>query len=155
MKTIISTTALMLLFMNFCLFSQNIVIQDDIYVDKDGKPFTGKYKEYYSDGILKFEIELVNGTKNGKGVLYFENGSIQAVYSYKLNQMDGLWLTYNSKNIKTAEANYLKDKKDGSWKIWDENGKLVYEMLYKNGEKAGSWIKYNDKGDEIARKSFN
>jgi len=154
MKTIISITALMLLFMNFSLFSQNIVLQDDIYVDKDGKPFTGKYKEYYSDGILKLEIEMVNGTKNGKGVLYFKNGNIQDVYSYKQNKMDGLWLTYNEKSIKTAEANYLNDKKDGSWKIWDENGNLIYEMLYKNGEKTGIWIKHNDKGEEIARKTY-
>jgi len=154
MKTIISISAFMLLFLNFSLFSQNIVLQDDIYVDKDGKPFTGKYKEYYSDGILRLEIEMVNGTKNGKGVLYFENGNIQEVYSYKENKMDGLWLTYNEKNIKTAEANYLNDKKDGSWKIWDENGNLIYEMLYKNGEKTGTWIKHNEKGEEIARKTY-
>ena len=42
-----------------------------IYEIKDGK---GKIKEYYENGVLKFEKEYLNGDINGKGKEYYDNG---------------------------------------------------------------------------------
>jgi len=127
---------------------------DSIYVDSQGIPYSGIYKEYFENGNIKIAMSLKDGVKNGITNIYFENGNLNEVYSYKNNQMDGQWLTFNNKNIKTAEANYSMDKKDGTWKIWDENGNLIYLMYFKDGKKVGTWIKYNEKGEEIAKKVY-
>ncbi len=155
MKQIISIFFFTLCFFSIDINSQTLQLKDGKYLDNEGLPYTGVYREFHENGAVKLEIELIDGIKDGKVNLYFEDGKIHEVYSYKQNLMDGLWLTYNTENIKTAEANYLNDKKDGTWKIWDDNGNLLYLMQYKNGEKTGTWIKYNDKGEEIARKTYN
>ena len=127
---------------------------ENIYVNVKGKPYSGVYKEYYENGNLKLQMKLKKGFKNGNVFLYFENGKLSEVYSYKNNMMDGLWISYNQTGVKTAEARYIQDKKHGEWKVWDENGTLIYLMYYNNGEKSGTWIKYNEKGEEIARKTY-
>ena len=43
-------------------------------MEKDG--WTGKGKEYYYNGNLKFEGDYLNGKKNGKGKEYNDDGEL-------------------------------------------------------------------------------
>ena len=57
--------------------------------------FNGKIKEYYDNGILKFEGSYLNGIENGKIKDYYENGNLKSERQYlngikkgKINQYD-------------------------------------------------------------------
>ena len=41
-----------------------------------GQRWTGKGKEYYYDGKLKFEGDYINGKRNGKGKEYNNDGKL-------------------------------------------------------------------------------
>ena len=100
-------------------------------------------------------MSLVDGMKEGAVKVYFENGTLSEIRSYKKNVMDGTWLTFNEKKVRIAEAHYLDGKKDGKWYIWDDNGKLIYELEYTNGEKTGSWKKYDTDGNVISERNYS
>lgn len=127
---------------------------DGIYY-ADDLPYTGTYKSYDDNFQLKMEMKLLEGKKEGITKLYFEDGSLQEIRSYKNNLMDGLWITYNEKGVKIAEANYVKGKKNGTWKVWDEQGILRVEMSYKHGAKFGTWTRWNQKGEILGEKVYN
>ena len=94
-----------------------------IYNIKEGK---GNIKENY------FEGEYLNGEKNGKGKEYYSNGVIRFEGEY-LKGKRWTGKGYDEQNNLIYE---LKDGK-GFVKDYDENGYLIYEGEYLNGEKNG------------------
>ena len=42
----------------------------------DGKKWTGYLKEYYDNGDIKYEGEIIEGIKNGKGKEYLDNSKL-------------------------------------------------------------------------------
>ena len=84
--------------------------------------YTGKKKEYYSNGKLKFDGEYKYGEKHGECKEYFDNGELE------------------------FEGNYVKGKKHGKgieyYKY--EKGKIYFEGEYLNGLKwNGKFFGFN------------
>jgi antitoxin component YwqK of YwqJK toxin-antitoxin module len=131
------------------LLGQNIREVDGVYMTSGSKPYTGHYVTTYGNGNIKMEMQLTRGLKNGEMRIYFENGKLNEIRSYKKNVMDGTWTTYNENSIKVAVANYKKGLKHGEWKVWNDSGKLIYEMYYMNGKKSGVWKKYSIETGEV------
>jgi antitoxin component YwqK of YwqJK toxin-antitoxin module len=127
---------------------------EGIYLDDNGNPYTGSYIEYYPSGAKKDEIHLRNGLKEGICLLFFDDGQLNEIRSYKQGKMHGTWITYNQKGTKIGEANYSQNLKNGKWYIWDENGTLRYEMFYLDGEKVGIWLMWNEKGELAGHKEY-
>jgi antitoxin component YwqK of YwqJK toxin-antitoxin module len=125
------------------------------YFDSKHNLYNGKYEEFYNNGNVKRVMFLKNGEQDSTTLLYFDNGKINEIRSYKNGLMHGKWETYNSKGQKLAEAWYSNDKKDGIWKIWDENGILRCEMNYSKGYRTGNWILYNEKGELLSQKQYS
>lgn len=137
------------------IFAQSIKEIDGKYYSANSKPYSGHYISVYENGNVKMEMHLAKGMKNGEVRVYFENGKINEIRSYKKNLMDGTWITYNIDEIKVAIANYKKGLKNGEWKVWDETGKLIYEMYYVNGKKSGVWKKYSpETGELVSERSY-
>ena len=128
---------------------------DGLYYDENDKPYTGIYKEFYEGGTVRTEMVLKEGMKDGYIRIYFPDGKLHEIRSYKHNKMDGKWETRNRKGIKTAEAHYLKGFKDGKWLIWDDKGVLRYDMTYRNGKKTGVWKIYDANGKLVSEKNFD
>ena len=57
-----------------------------------------------------FEVEYINGERNGKGKEYFDNGRLK------------------------FEGEYLKGKRNGKGKEYNDSGELLFEGIYLNGE---------------------
>ena len=138
----------------FSAYSQDIKEINGVYYN-GSIPYTGKHISRFEDGKPKIELNLTNGLKDGIVKVYFENGGINEIRSYKKNKMDGDWFTYNENKIKVAEAHYIDGKKDGKWYIWDENGKLIYQLEYAAGEKTGIWKNYNKDGKIISERTYS
>lgn len=147
-------TIIVFTFITISLNAQIVRVENAKYFDRDHNLYNGIYTEYYDNGNKKVEMYLTNGEQDSTTVLYFEDGSINEVRSYKHGLMHGIWITYNANGIKIAEAWYRDDKKDGIWKIWDENGTLRYIMPYSNGIKTGRWVIYNEAGVQVAEKTY-
>ncbi len=137
------------------LFSQITEGTDGRYFDQNNKPYSGIHKEFWKNDILKLEMPLKKGLKDGEVILYFENGTKNEIRAYKKGQMHGTWITWDEKGNKIAEANYIKGKKNGKWFVWDENGTLRFDMTYKKGEKTGKWMMWDEKGVLIMEKSHD
>jgi len=135
-------------------YAQQINEINGVYYTND-KPYTGSYIANYDNGKPRIEMNLIDGLKNGAVKVYFENGELNEIRSYKRNIMDGTWLTYNENKVKVAEAHYLDGKKDGKWYIWDDNGKLIYELEYSAGEKTGTWKNYDKNGNLINERAYS
>jgi antitoxin component YwqK of YwqJK toxin-antitoxin module len=136
------------------VFSQLYQKDDGKYYDKKGALYTGTYIEYYPSGNKHIEMNLLNGQKHGKIIIYFDNQETNEIRSFKNDLMDGTWITFNIKGIKVGEANYKDGIKHGKWYIWDDNGVLRYEMEYNNGQKSGKWIIYDENGKQVSEKTY-
>ena len=153
MKTLVSLLTLIFV-LSITATAQYIKEVDGIYL-ADSKPYTGTYKSYYDNFEPKVEMKLEEGKKDGITKLFFKDGSINEIRSYKNNLMDGTWITYNENGIKIAEAIYAMGKKNGTWKVWDDNGTLRTEMNYNKGERTGVWKRWNEKGELQGEKNYN
>ncbi len=71
-------------------FNKDGIIEFEI---KDGN---GKGKEYYKNGVLKFEGEYLNGERNGEGKEYYISGELR---------LEGEFL--NGKIIKQTKGNKI------------------------------------------------
>jgi antitoxin component YwqK of YwqJK toxin-antitoxin module len=137
-------------------FSQQIIkVENTRYFDANHNLFTGVYEETYDNGNKKLEMHLLNGEQDSVTMLWFENGKVNEIRSYKKGLKHGKWQTYNDKGIKTAEAWYRDDKKDGIWRVWDDNGNLRYQMPYSNGDKIGTWKIFNDSGKVVNERKYD
>jgi antitoxin component YwqK of YwqJK toxin-antitoxin module len=97
---------------------------------------------------------LKEGKFDGPTKLYFDNGQLEEIRSFKNGMMHGKWEKWNSQNIKIAEASYVENKKDGKWYVWDDNGTLRYDMTYELGNKTGTWFMYDEKGALSSKKDY-
>jgi antitoxin component YwqK of YwqJK toxin-antitoxin module len=143
----------------FCLITNHSISQvikeiEGLYYNTSGDLYTGTYTEFYDSGNKRIEMNLVEGKRNGKITLFFENEKIQEVRSYDSGLMDGIWITWNDNSVKIAEAAYKRNKKHGKWYIWDDNGVKRYEMEYKEGEKIGTWYIWDEDGNLLKERKF-
>ncbi len=153
----IKTKHICMLFLNALLLSATAVsaqINQDpttgLYYDSQENPYTGIFQEYNDDGLLLREIQLLNGQFNGENTVFFADGTIKEIQSYKAGLMDGAWFTYNQSGIKTAQAGYRQGKKHGPWFIWNNEGVLMFEMYYEKGNRSGTWVKYAENGEVLS-----
>ncbi|MFA9371682.1 MAG: toxin-antitoxin system YwqK family antitoxin [Labilibaculum antarcticum] len=143
----------------FCLITNHSISQvikevEGLYYNTSGDLYTGTYTEFYDSGNKRIEMNLLEGKRNGKITLFFENEKIQEVRSYESGLMDGTWITWNDNSVKIAEAAYKRNKKHGKWYIWDDNGVKRYEMEYKEGEKVGIWYIWDEDGNLLKERKF-
>jgi antitoxin component YwqK of YwqJK toxin-antitoxin module len=141
--------------MALSLAAQPAVNEQGLYLDENNDPFTGIFKEEYSDGQIKLEIEFKEGLLDGKYTLWFENGQVNEVRFYKAGLKEKIWRTYNKQGIEIAEAGFLNNQKHGKWLIWDDTGSLRYDMYFREGKRSGVWKIYNEKGEIISSKDYD
>ena len=151
------------LFILSLFFQLSVFAQNDKVVQADGLFFTdanqttlysGVFKEKFSNGFLKVEINIQNGKPEGTYILYFENGKPNEIRAYRNGEFHGVWRTYNVGGMLIAEAEYCNNKKCGTWHIWDDSGIMRYEMHYNNGKKTGTWYMWDEKGKLISEKIY-
>ena len=134
----------------------NILIYEGEYLKGER---TGKGKEYYLTGKVKFEGEFFNGDKiegkeyddNGNLILSFKNnGEKKEFFKNGILQFDGEYLNgkkwngkgYNDRGIKIFE---IKNGR-GFVNEYDPNGILKFKGEYLDGERNGKGKQYHYNG---------
>jgi len=136
MKKLILIAGICILFLNVAM-AQEIKEIDGIFY-QNGQLYTGEYISRYDNGKVKMTAKISEGKKEGIVQIYFENGQLNEIRSYKNNLMDGTWEIYNIYKVKVSVANYKDGLKHGQWLIFDDKGTLLYDMEYTNGPKSGT-----------------
>ena len=108
-----------------------------LYEIKDGK---GIIKECYGNGNIKYEVEFLNGEKNGKVKEYYNNGKLLFEGKY-LNDLKWEGKGYDKNNKIIYE---IKGGK-GFMKEY-ELGELEFEGEYINGKRNGKGKEFNLNG---------
>jgi antitoxin component YwqK of YwqJK toxin-antitoxin module len=127
LKTDYFMKKLITLFVTIFLISSNYAAFATGIFDKN---FTGTQKEYFADGKLKYEVNVIKGKKQGLEIFWYPSGK------------------------KQIQTNYLDDKEDGVWNQWYENGQLKLEANYKNGREHGSFTQWYDNGQKRVQGNF-
>ena len=99
--------------------AQDLVLSEGQYYTDATQttPYTGRYTEFYDDGMLKMELYLKDGRPEGTYVIYYPSGKIAEVRSYYHGIFHGEWRTYNENGQLIGLASYKEGQKDGPWRI--------------------------------------
>ena len=64
--------------------AQDLFLSEGQYYTDESQttPYTGRYTEFYDDGMLKMELFLKDGRPEGTYVIYYPDGKIAEVRSY-------------------------------------------------------------------------
>ena len=134
-------------------YSNDTLLSESVF--KDGMR-TGSFKTYYKSGKLQSDLRFRPLTPNqiklktevSDGVLYYENGKIEAKGKYIDRNKDSIWNYYDSDGILTAMENYIIGIKEGVWKVFypPPGGKVSQEITYKKGLKNGPYREYFEDG---------
>ena len=108
--------------------------------DKENRR-VGVWKEFYSNGNIKEEINYVDGKLNGYRKIYDQFGKLVDVYYYKNGEVD---LTEND-----FESNIdIKEE-------FDKNDNLVFRGSFKNKKPIGVHRFFNIKGEVVNSKTYD
>ena len=135
--------------------AQDLVLSEGQYYTDATQttPYTGRYTEFYDDGMLKMELYLKDGRPEGTYVIYYPSGKIAEVRSYYHVIFHGEWRTYNENGQLIGLASYKEGQKDGPWRIWSDKGNLLYEMFYTAGKKSGVWRSWDEEGNLLSEEN--
>lgn len=105
----------------------------------------GVFYEWYDDGQIKTEINLLNGREEGLVTEWFENGNIRCEANFIKGKVEGLVTSWNENCKKNFELNYVKGNIIKSI-TWNENGGIIL-MKAINEKREGFMIELNENGE--------
>jgi antitoxin component YwqK of YwqJK toxin-antitoxin module len=156
MKRFISITIICTL-ISSVLFAQSPVLQNGIYTDLNGNPFTGNatIEDNTNQSTQKQYIEVKEGLLHGQIKFYHSKGYLEEVGQYNQGKKDGVWIQYASNGQKLGEAFYKEGQKDGIWTVWDEQGVKRYHMVYSMGKKIDTWKMWDSNSVLVSERIYN
>ena len=133
---------------SWTVLAQDLVLSEGQYYTDETQttPYTGRYTEFYEDGMLKMELYLKDGRPEGTYVIYYPDGKIAGIFH-------GEWRTYSDNGQLIGLASYKEGQKDGPWRIWSDKGNLLYEMFYTAGKKSGVWRSWDEEGNLLSEEN--
>lgn len=92
--------------------------------------------EYYNNGQVKSEGQLIGDIKVGRWIYYHDNGRIQKIGAYRNNKEIGQWTYFYPDGKKKMESTHKDGELDGQLSYYSADGKLLYEIPIVNIENS-------------------
>lgn len=139
------------------ILAQNPILRNGLYVDIDGKAFTGSamMEDLTSTPIQKQYIEVKDGLLHGQIKYFNAKGYVEEVGQYVDGKKEGVWIQYAAGGQKLGEAYYKDGLKDGIWTVWDEQGVKRYHMVYSMGKKVDTWKMWDSNAVLVSERIYN
>ena len=160
-----------LLLASLLLVLTTAVAQDFNRTDAKGRR-QGDWRDFYSNGQLRYEGLFKNDKCKGVFKYYDEQGNLKATNEFDKSGEKALNKTYAPNGRVIATGYYVNQKKEGQWKYYDpnsgqlrlvednqngkvhgwsrlynpNNGVLAEEMQYVEGRPEGQCRKFSDTG---------
>ncbi len=110
-------------------------------------PRNGKGREYYGNGILRYEGEYVNDRWEGQGILYWEDGRHRRYEgSFAGGKMTGKGKMYDKRGVLLYEGDVVNGCREGQGTHYREDGSRWYEGGFAKGEWNGKGREYDKSG---------
>jgi antitoxin component YwqK of YwqJK toxin-antitoxin module len=128
---------------------------------RNGYSITYQFNDRINRNIVVSKILYVNDIRQGKGLFYYNDGTLKEEAYYEDGQREGLALEYNKEGRVITEKIYKQGalleinrvnrynkngKKDGIWRTYHDNGLVKKEIPYKNGLRDGFVREYEKDG---------
>ena len=133
------------------------------YFKNGRKMASGNYLNEKKDSIWQFFSEFdtamvsqetyIAGLINGPSKVFFPEGGLSELYTYKNGIKDGLWEEYYPGGQLKLHGTYLAGDKTGRFQFFYDSGKPMVAGQYSKGHKDGTWTYYGEKGD-VSKKEF-
>ena len=111
-----------------------------------GPPYQNFYGIYESNGIGKeyhgyfdrliFEGEYLNGERNGKGKVYWNDGELRFEGEYLKGKRNGKGKEYDYNGDLLFVGEYLNGLRNGKGKEYYKEGNIIFKGIYLNGKKG-------------------
>jgi len=108
--------------------------------------YTGKYIDYYNNGKILGEGNLLNGKSEGELIVYFKNGNKKSIGYYKDGVLHGKLKEYYKNSALMQEREYVNGKQKGIAKTYFINGQIEYELRSKKESRYDTSITYYSTG---------
>lgn len=102
--------------------------------------------EILENKIKLYEGEILDGKRNGYGVGFRENGTIEYEGNWKDDHWHGFGIVYNEQGFKVFEGNFVRGLKHGRGKEYYDTGELFCEAEYIDNIKIGKIREYYKEG---------
>jgi antitoxin component YwqK of YwqJK toxin-antitoxin module len=121
------------------------------YLDGDKN---GKYIEYYPNGKKCCETAYLKDKQNGKRIQYHDNGKKELETYYEDDLINGIQIEWFRDGQKATVSEYLKGKLNGKFTNWYSNGQKHMEGKFLNNEKVGKWTNWSLDGESIKEEEY-
>lgn len=134
----------------------------------------GLYEQYYANGKLGMEGQLVGQSREGTWKVWTESGVLKEQADYVANKKNGTYISWRTDGTKQIEGNYTDEVKTGTWKTfhtdgetvatehthgptgeyegphrtWTATGQLTVEGNFSNGKRHGEWKEWYEDGTQ-------
>ena len=107
-------------------FSRQIIDEKNVWRDAfyEGALFSGVGYAVYSNGQMRFEVNLKDGRLDGFYKAWYSNGQLKAVRYYKMGRMDG-FVRHWYDNGQMRYEYFMKDGHGAGARTWDKNGRQL------------------------------
>lgn len=112
----------------------------DNYFGLDQKTYPTETMTIYNNGNKKFE------RKKGKCYEYYDNGNIYAEYQLIDNYLEGLYTEYHYYGAEKIKCYYKENVLHGKYQEWNENEISLLTCNYKEGILDGKYLEFHGDG---------
>jgi len=139
-------------------YNHIIEMNNGLWTEKfSEKPITGRvYIKFGEKDNLKkvYFGNLLNGKKDGRWTIWFDNGRRSSEGTYKDGKEDGLFTEWYENGKKEIEITIKDGEIDGLMTQWYKNGQKLSERTYKNGKEDGLYTQWFENGQKEYEKTF-
>ena len=132
----------------------HIVLQNGVYIKKFSDEIVNG-KVFQMGGDMKVPLgKMKDGKKEGKWMVWYDNGTKQREQNYKDGKGNGLSILWYENGQKMLEGTKKDGKEDGKWTVWDENGHKNEEIIFKDGKMNGLYTSWYDDGKKSSEGTY-
>lgn len=114
----------------------------------------GSYKEWYPNGILKIDGQIVEGSADihpgaekswlfdGTTQAYDDSGNLEASINYARGSLEGISTYYHPNGTIWKKIPYQNNKITGDLSVYLNTGELFQTVHYENGIRSGTALRY-------------
>lgn len=98
---------------------------------------SGLSKKWYSNKKIMEVRNYLDGKKNGKQIVFWENGNKKFEFMARNDAYEGEMKEWSMDGKLIHIGNYKNGQEEGTQKLWYDNGKIRANYVIKNGKRYG------------------
>lgn len=115
-----------------------------------GRPYSGKFIDYYYNGKKQGEGTFQNGKVEGHRIMYHQNGQMAVERNYTDGIENGLEQEYYEDGTLKQKGSFVNGKEEGIWEMYFPNGQVKQRSTFKDGNMEGKTTVYYSTGKILA-----